>query len=231
MEIVINDIKIEVTFKDIKNVHLSVHPPFGNVTLSSPTENSVEKINTYLITKLPWIRKQQKKILEQDRESSHDFITRESHYFLGKRYLLKITEAVRPSIKIHHDIIELLSQKNYTAEQKEKQLYNWYKKELIGVLGKYTLMYCRKMNVTFDNYHIRKMKTKWGSCNADKSIINFNIELIKKPAECIEYIVVHEMVHLLVRNHNQDFVILMDKYLPNWRILKQRLNELPTAYN
>ena len=231
MELVIGKIKIEVTFKDIKNVHLSVHPPFGNVTLSSPTENSIEKINTYLITKIPWIRKQQKKILEQDRESSHDFITRESHYFLGKRYLLKITEAVRPSIKIHHDVIELFSPKNYTLEQKEKQLYNWYKKELIGVLGKFTLLYCKKMNVRFDNYHIRKMKTKWGSCNADKSIINFNIELVKKPVECIEYIVVHEMVHLLVRNHNQDFIILMDKYLPNWRSLKQRLNELPTPFN
>lgn len=231
MELVINDIKIEVTFKEIKNVHLSVHPPFGNVTLSSPIENSVEKINTYLITKIPWIRKQQKKILAQDRESSHDFITRESHYFLGKRYLLKVTEAVRPSIKLHHEIIELFSPKNYTAEQKEKQLYNWYKKELIIVLGNFTLNYCKKMNVTFDNYHIRKMKTKWGSCNADKKIINFNIELIKKPAECIEYIVVHEMLHLLVRNHNQDFIILMDKYLPNWRCLKQRLNELPTAFN
>ena len=231
MELVINDIKIEVTFKDIKNVHLSVHPPFGNVTLSSPTENSIEKINTYLITKIPWIRKQQKKILKQDRESSHDFITRESHYFLGKRYLLKVSESVRPSIKLHHDIIEMFSPKDYTGEHKEKQLYNWYKKELISVLGKYILIYCKKMNVTFDNFHIRKMKTKWGSCNAEKRTLHFNIELIKKPAECIEYIVVHEMVHLLVRNHNQDFVILMDKYLPNWRILKQRLNELPTAYN
>lgn len=231
MEIVISDIKIEVTFKDIKNVHLSVHPPFGNVTLSSPTENSIEKINTYLITKIPWIRKQQKKILEQDRESSHDFITRESHYFLGKRYLLKVSESVRPSIKLHHDIIEMFSPKDYTSEQKEKQLYNWYKKELIIVLGNFTLNYCKKMNVTFDNYHIRKMKTKWGSCNAEKRTLHFNIELIKKPAECIEYIVVHEMVHLLVRNHNQDFVILMDKYLPNWRILKQRLNELPTPFN
>ena len=231
MELVIGKIKIEVTFKDIKNVHLSVHPPFGNVTLSSPTENSIEKINTYLITKIPWIRKQQKKILEQDRESSREFMTRESHYFLGKRYLLKITESVRPSIKLHHDIIELFSPKTYTAEQKEKQLYNWYKKELIVVLGKYTLFYCRKMNVTFDNYHIRKMKTKWGSCNDEKRTLHFNIELIKKPAECIEYIVVHEMVHLLVRNHNQDFIILMDKFLPNWRSLKQRLNELPTTFN
>lgn len=231
MELVIGNIKIEVTFKDIKNVHLSVHPPFGNVTLSSPTENSIEKINTYLITKIPWIRKQQKKILKQDRESSHDFITRESHYFLGKRYLLKVSESVRPSIKLHHDIIEMFSPKDYTSEQKEKQLYNWYKKELIIVLGNFTLNYCKKMNVTFDNYHIRKMKTKWGSCNAEKRTLHFNIELIKKPAECIEYIVVHEMVHLLVRNHNQDFVILMDKYLPNWRILKQRLNELPTPFN
>jgi hypothetical protein len=231
MELVINDIAIEVTFKNIKNVHLSVHPPFGNVTLSSPTDNSVEKIKTYLITKLPWIRKQQKKILEQDRETSHDYITRESHYFLGKRYLLKITESVRPTVQLHHDIIELFSPKSYTAAQKEKQLYNWYKKELILVLGNFTLKYCKKMNVSFDNYHIRKMKTKWGSCNADKSIINFNIELIKKPAECIEYIVVHEMLHLLVRNHNQDFIILMDKYLPNWRSLKQKLNELPTSYH
>lgn len=227
MEIVLNDIKVEVTFKAIKNVHLSVHPPFGNVTLSSPEDISVDKIRTYLITKIPWIRKQQKKILSQERENPHDFITRESHFFLGKRYLLKITEAKRASVQIHHSTIELFSPANYSTEQKSKQLKNWYKRELETVLGKLLMKYLVKMNLTLDTFTIRKMKTKWGSCNAEKSLIHFNIELVKKPIECIEYIVVHELIHLLVRNHNQDFIILMDQYLPNWRNLKQQLNELP----
>jgi predicted metal-dependent hydrolase len=154
-------------------------------------------------------------------------ITRESHYFLGKRYLLKVTEAKRASVKIHHQVIELFSPEHYTTEQKQKQLDNWYRRELITVLGKLLTHHLRIMNLTLDTYCVRKMKTKWGSCNNENRTLNFNIELIKKPIECIDYIIVHELVHLLERNHNKDFIILMDCYLPNWRTQKKILNDLP----
>ncbi len=223
----IGSLEVEVKFKPIKNLHLSVHPPYGKVTVSSPEYFDLDKVKVYLTTKIGWIKREQKKISEQDREGVKLMLTRESHYFLGKRYLLKITEAKRASVKIHHQIIELFSPTHYTLEQKVKQLENWYRKELTIVLGKLLFQHLSIMNLTIDNYSIRKMKTKWGSCNDKNSTLNFNIELIKKPVECIEYIVVHELVHLLERNHNKDFIILMDRYLPNWRTQKKILNELP----
>lgn len=223
----IGSLEVEVKFKPIKNLHLSVHPPEGRVTVSSPEFFDLERIKVYLTTKLGWIKREQKKIAEQEREGEKLMLTRESHYFLGKRYLLKVTEAKRASVKIHHNSIELFSPANYTAEQKRKQLNNWYRKELNVVLAKLLIRHLAIMDLTIDSYSVRKMKTKWGSCNNQNSTLNFNIELIKKPIECIEYIIVHELVHLMERNHNTNFVILMDRYLPSWRMQKKILNELP----
>lgn len=223
----IGSLEVEVKFKTIKNLHLSVHPPDGKVTVSSPDFFDLEKIKVYLTTKLGWIKREQKKIAQQEREGEKLMVTRESHYFLGKRYLLKVTEAKRASVKVHHQVIELFSPAHYTSEQKQKQLDNWYRQELNTVLVKLLMHHLPIMNLTIDNFSVRKMKTKWGSCNAENSILNFNIELIKKPIECIEYIVVHELVHLKERNHNKNFIILMDRYLTNWRTQKKILNELP----
>lgn len=223
----IGSLEVEVKFKSIKNLHLSVHPPDGRVTVSSPEFFDLEKIKVYLTTKLGWIKREQKKIAEQEREGEKLMVTKESHYFLGKRYLLKVTEGKRASVKVHHQVIELFSPAHYTSEQKQKQLNNWYRQELNTVLGKLLTYHLRIMNLTVDTYNVRKMKTKWGSCNDKNSTLNFNIELIKKPIECIEYIVVHELVHLIERNHNKNFIILMDRYLPNWRTQKKILNELP----
>lgn len=223
----IGSLEVEVKFKPIKNLHLSVHPPHGKVTISSPDFFDLEKVKVYLTTKIGWIKREQKKIASQDREGEKLMITRESHYFLGKRYLLKVTEAKRAYVEIHHQVIELFSPSHYTTEQKQKQLDNWYRKELNTVLEKLLMHHLPVMNLMVNNYSVRKMKTKWGSCNDQNRTLNFNIELIKKPIECIDYIVVHELVHLLERNHNKNFVILMNKYLPNWRIQKKILNELP----
>lgn len=224
----IGSLEVEVKFKPIKNLHLSVHPPDGRVTVSSPEFFDLEKIKVYLTTKLGWIKREQKKIAEQEREGEKLMVTRESHYFLGKRYLLKVTEAKRASVTVHHQVIELFSPAHYTSEQKLKQLNNWYRQQLNAVLAKLLTHHLRIMNLTIDNFSVRKMKTKWGSCNDTNNLLNFNIELIKKPIECIEYIVVHELVHLIERNHNKNFIILMDRYLPNWRTQKKILNELPT---
>ncbi|MGV4413713.1 M48 family metallopeptidase [Chryseobacterium sp. T1] len=223
----IGSIEIEVTFKAIKNLHLSVHPPYGRVTIASPDFYDSEKVKIYASTKLGWIKREQNKIRSQEREDPKLMITQESHQFLGKRYLLKIIEASRPKLLLKHNVIELYALPNATLEQKQKTLFNWYKKELEAKIGNLISEYARQMNIANINFGIRKMKTKWGSCNIEKRMLWFNIELAKKPIECVEYIVVHELVHLLERNHNKNFVILMDKFYPTWRIQKKILNELP----
>ncbi|WP_278352010.1 M48 family metallopeptidase [Chryseobacterium gleum] len=223
----IGSVDIEVTFKAIKNLHLSVHPPYGKVTIASPDFYDLEKIKIYAATKLGWIKREQDKIRSQEREKPKSMITQESHQFLGKRYLLKVIEANRPKLILKHNTIELYAIPNATLEQKHNTLYNWYKRELEAKIGNSIIYYAKVMNITDVNFGIRKMKTKWGSCSIEKRMLWFNIELVKKPIDCIEYIVVHELVHLLERNHNKNFIILMDKFLPNWRMQKKILNELP----
>ena len=223
----IGPVEIEVTFKAIKNLHLSVHPPYGKVTISSPDFYDLEKIKVYAATKLGWIKREQDKIRNQEREEPKLMITQESHQFLGKRYLLKVTEAKKPKVILKHNIIVLHSLPEATLKQKQSTLYNWYKKELEVKIRNLIFDHAKLMNIKEVNFGIRKMKTKWGNCNIEKRMLWFNVELAKKPIECIEYIVVHEMVHLLERNHNKNFIILMDKFLPNWRVQKKILNDLP----
>ncbi|RZK53353.1 MAG: M48 family peptidase [Pedobacter sp.] len=223
----IGSVEIEVTFKAIKNLHLSVHPPVGRVTIASPDFYDLEKVKIYVATKLGWIKREQAKIKSQEREEPKLMITRESHQFLGKRYLLKIIESNRPKLVLKHQRIELYALPEATLEQKQKTLYNWYRRELEAIAGKLIVAYSKQMKLANINFGIRKMKTKWGSCSIEKRILWFNIELAKKPMDCIEYIVVHELVHLIERNHNKNFIILMDKFLPSWRVQKKILNELP----
>ncbi|MCL8000638.1 M48 family metallopeptidase, partial [Brucella sp. 21LCYQ03] len=222
----IDSVEIEVTFKAIKNLHLSVHPPMGRVTIASPDFYDLEKVKIYAATKLGWIKREQRKIRSQEREEPKLMITQESHQFLGKRYLLKVVEAKRPKLVLKHLVIELYALPGASLEQKQKTLYNWYKRELDAKIGTLIFNYSRQMNLTDVHFGIRRMKTKWGSCNIEKRMLLFNIELAKKPVDCIEYIVVHELVHLLERNHNKNFIILMDRFLPNWRLQKKILNEL-----
>ena len=228
MELIrIGDIDIEVSFKEIKNVHLSVHPPLGKVTVSAPQHIDLDKIRVYAATKLLWIRKEQKKITGQERESVKEYITRESHFFLGQRYLLNVVPANYSKVKLKHSKIELLAPENSATAYKRKILYNWYRRELRKQLDRYIGQYCSYMHLPKPVFGIRQMKTKWGSCVTGNQHLWFNIELAKKPLDCIEYIVVHELAHLLERHHNKNFVLLMDRYLPGWRLQKKILNELP----
>ncbi|RZJ78982.1 MAG: M48 family peptidase [Flavobacterium sp.] len=223
----IGSVEIEVTFKAIKNLHLSVHPPAGRVTISSPDFYDLEKVKIYAATKLGWIKSEQAKLRSQEREEPKLMVTKESHQFLGERKLLKVIEASQSKIVLKHNTIELYALPNATLAQKQKTLYNWYKKELECKIVNLIFSYANEMKLRDVHFGIRKMKTKWGSCNIENRMLSFNIELSKKPIDCIEYIVVHELVHLLERNHNKNFIILMDKFLPNWRIQKKILNELP----
>ncbi|HEY0667622.1 MAG TPA: SprT family zinc-dependent metalloprotease [Sphingobacteriaceae bacterium] len=223
----IGDVDITVTFKAIKNLHLSVHPPYGRVTIASPEFYDLEKIKIYAATKWAWIKSEQRKFASQAREKERKFITQESHYFLGKRYLLKVLSAKKNGVYKKANKLELQVIDTEDVELKRRVLYRFYKKELQKRVDDFIKQYAKIIGLTIPQYGIRVMKTKWGSCALNTNRLWFNIELAKKPLDCIEYIVVHELVHLLEKNHNKNFILLMDKYLANWRVQKKMLNELP----
>lgn len=223
-----NDIEVELSQKEIKNVHLRVHPPLGRVTLSAPESMNKEHLRVYVSSKLGWIRRQKRKITSQKREPEYLYITNESHYFFGKRYLLKITESdKKPQVILQHSNIELIVPFGSSIDYKKDKLYKWYRKELRNYLSTTIDKYVKIIDVSPNSFGIRKVKTKWGSCNDSAKSIWFNIELAKKPKECVDYIVVHELVHLKERRHNKNFIILMNKYMPNWQLRKKALSELP----
>ncbi len=231
-QIRLGEITVDVVRKDIKNIHLSVYPPTGRVRISAPSRIKLETIRLYAVSKLQWIRKQQKKLTSQDRETPRDYITRESHYFMGRRYLLKITETdAKQTVVLRHREIELIVKKNADLKQKQKLLEDWYRKRLRHIAGSYIAFWEKQMNLKVAEFGIKKMRTKWGSCNREARRIWLNLELAKKPKECLEYIVVHEMVHVIERNHGPRFVALMDQFLPQWRQYKDELNRLPVGHS
>ncbi|WP_262250328.1 M48 family metallopeptidase [Parapedobacter soli] len=226
----IGGVEIEVRFKDIKNLHLSVHPPLGKVTISSPIGYSLEKLRIYAATKLGWIKKEQHKFHTQEREPIRDYTTQESHFFLGTRYLLRMEKATKNTVEVKGRKILIRSTDPSDKVLSEMLLYRFYRKELRQLLISMIAEKSKAMDVPAPPFRIRRMKTKWGSCAVDKSRVWFNIELAKKPLDCIEYVVVHELVHLLERHHNKRFILLMDKHLPSWRTQKKLLNELPLLH-
>lgn len=231
-QIRLGEITVDVVRKDIKNIHLSVYPPTGRVRISAPSRIKLDTIRLYAVSKLQWIRKQQKKLTSQDRETPRDYISRESHYFMGKRYLLKITETdAKQTVVLRHREIELIVKKNADLKQKQKLLEDWYRNRLRHIAGSYIAFWEKQMNLKVAEFGIKKMRTKWGSCNREARRIWLNLELAKKPKECLEYIVVHEMVHVIERNHGTRFVALMDQFLPQWRQYKDDLNRLPVGHS
>ena len=227
-QIKLGDIVVEVVLKDIKNVHLSVHPPAGRVRISAPKRMSLATIRVFVISKLDWIKRQQAKIRQQDREPPREYVDRESHYVWGKRYLLTVSEHDRPpSIELKHSRM-LLRVRPGTDEHKRHALTeHWYrgqiKQAVVPLLAKWQPL----MGVEVERFFVRRMKTMWGSCNYKAHTIRLNTELAKKPPECLEYVVVHELVHLLEPTHNARFVALMDRFMPKWEFHREMLNRLP----
>lgn len=224
----LGDIAVNVVRKNIKNVHLSVYPPSGNVRISAPLRMNLDTIRVFAISKLDWIRKQQQKLRTQVRESPREYIDRESHYLWGKRYLLNVVEAQSSSgIFVQHDRLLLQVRSGADLASKRAIFDDFYRRqieiELPPLISKWECL----MGVKVANFTIRKMKTKWGSCTPDLGTIRFNLELAKKPAECLEYVVVHELVHLLEPSHNKRFIAFMDSFMPNWRFYQSELNRLP----
>jgi len=230
----IQDIPIEIEFKNIKNLHIAVCPPDGKVRVSAPIVMNEEKIKIHLIPRIQWIKKQIQKFQNQERQSKREMLSGESHYFEGRRYILivKHSESKKSSVKILNSTqIQMTVPSNASREIKEKILENWYRKELKKRLPPLIEKWQKIIGVEVNKITIRKMKTLWGSCNPSKKSILLNLELMKKPTQCLEYILVHEMVHLIERHHNERFHQLMDKFLPNWRTLKTELNKHPLPHS
>ncbi len=227
----LGNLTVDVVQKNIKNIHLSVYPPTGRIRISAPFRMNLDTIRVFAISKLSWIKKQQAKLRKQEREAPREFLNRESHYFNGKRYLLKVIEqAAVPRVELKHSKIELYVRPQTNREKMKSILDEWYRSQLKASLPRLIGKWEKKMNVKVNEFGIKKMKTKWGTCNSEAKRIWLNLELAKKPAECLEYIVVHEMVHLLKRNHNDRFISLMNTFMPKWRFYKDELNRTPLRH-
>ena len=228
LQIELGDIAVDVILKDIKNVHLSVYPPTGRVRISAPKRMSIDTIRVFAISKLDWIRQQQTKLQGQERETPREYLDRESHYVWGKRYLLKVSESdERPLIELKHSSL-LLRVRPRTDEQKKQALVEaWYRERLKEAVPPLLARWQPLLGVAVQRFFVRRMKTMWGSCNHKARTIRLNTELAKKPTQCLEYIVVHELVHLIEPTHNVRFVALMDRFIPKWQFHRQVLNRLP----
>jgi len=230
-QIMLGDMVVDVVLKDIKNVHLSVYPPNGKVKVAAPSRMSLDTIRIYTISKLAWIKKQQLKFKSQVREAPREYLNKEGHYFLGKRYLLKVIEHnAPPEVHLKHKTIELYVRPDTDLQKKHAIMEEWYREQLKELVPAVIKKWEKVMKVSVNEFSVKKMKTKWGTCTRESKRIWLNLELSKKPFHCIEYIVVHEMVHFLERNHNERFIAYMDKFLPEWRQLKNELNKLPVSH-
>lgn len=224
----INDIEIEIVQKKIKNVHLSVHPPNGRVRLAVPESMDEEAIRIFAISKLPWIKKQIKHFDMQKRQTARQFLSGESHDFMGSRYLLNVIETKgKQRLELRNKkYMDLYVRPGHTREKREKLVSQWYRQQLKAMIPEYITKWEETMNVSVNDWGIKLMKTKWGTCNDQSKRIWINLELAKKHPRCLEYIIVHEMVHLKERHHNDRFKALMDQYLPNWKSIRDELNDM-----
>ncbi|MBN1220290.1 MAG: M48 family metallopeptidase [Anaerolineae bacterium] len=230
--ITVNDIEVQVVRKDIKNLHLAVYPPDGWVRVAVPLHITDDNVRLAVISKLAWIKKQQAAFQAQPRQSQREMVSGESHYFWGRRYRLEVLEhhGRHEVVVKNSSTLILYVNPHTTSANRELALNEWYRAELKqrvpALLAKWEPIIGQQVS----EWGIKKMKTKWGSCNITARRIWLNLELAKKPPECLEYILVHELVHLLERHHNDNFRATMDKFLPPWRLHRDRLNQSPLAH-
>jgi len=230
--ITVSGIRVEVVRKDIKNLHLGVYPPHGRVRIAAPRVVSNEAVRLAVIDKLGWIKRQKTRFAEQPRQSQREMVNGESHYFLGKRYRLRVHEQDAPARVAVRGIasLDLFVRPGTSAEQREAVLLRWHREQLKALIPPLLEKWQPVLGVQVADWGIKKMKTRWGSCNAASRRVWFNLELAKKPVQCLEYIVVHELLHLLERHHDERFSALMDAHVPQWRQIREMLNNLPLGH-
>lgn len=230
-QIKLGDITVDVVLKDIKNIHLSVYPPNGKVKISAPLRMDMDTIRVFAISKLGWIKKQQKKFQEQERETPREYLDLESHYVWGKRYLLKVIEVNEaPSVELKQSKIILRVRPGTDDKKKQAIVDAWYREQLKKAVPPLIARWEPLLGVKVERFFVQRMKTKWGSCNYKAHNIRLNTELAKKPKECLEYTIAHEMTHLLEPTHNSRFVALMDQFMPKWQFCRDKLNQLPVSH-
>lgn len=230
-KIELGDIPVDVVKKDIKNLHLSVYPPAGKVRISAPLRMNLDTIRVFAISKLGWIKQQQQKLQAQERETPREYLDRESHYVWGKRYLLTVIESDEMSaVEVKHNQMHLRVRPGTSDEKKQAIVEDWYRAQLKQALPALITKWEPLIGVKVARFFVQRMKTKWGSCNPTSKSIRLNTELAKKPLECLEYIIVHEMVHLREPTHNSRFIALLDSFVPKWQFYRDALNKLPVRH-
>ncbi len=231
-QITVGDLVVDVVRKEIKNLHLAVYPPDGRVRVAAPLLVDDEAVRLAVIARLAWIRRQQSKFAQQERQSARELVSGESHYFQGRRYLLNVDyRAGAPGVVVRNNTtLDLFVRPGSDRAQRERVLLTWYRRQLKLLIPPLVAKWEAIIGVEVAEWRVRQMKTRWGACNPDARRIWLNLELIKKPPSCIEYIVVHEMVHLLERRHNAQFIAHMDRFLPQWRLLRDELNQAPLGH-
>jgi len=226
----IGEIAVTVNCKDIKHVHLSVHPPKGRVTLVAPKGTRREVMRAFAASKIGWIREQQTKMRAQARETPRQFVERESHYLWGRRYLLSVKEEqAKPSVRLDHRSILVTVRPGSSPAKRAAVMHAWHKTLLHEAVSHLIRAWQPKLRVAPTGYFLQRMKTKWGGCNPRTRTIRLNTELVKKPKDLLEYVVVHEMLHLIESTHSERFLTLVSKHYPRWREARAELNELPLA--
>ncbi len=231
-QIVISDITIDIVRKDIKNIHLAVYPPNGRVRISVPRFTKEDTIKSFATTKLSWIRKQQRKFKDQVRQTPREFRDNESHYYQGRKYILQVKEQNQsPKVNfISPNVIELSVRPGSSLNKRREVINKWYRENLKEQIPTLIHKWEKILNVKVNEFGIKQMKTRWGTCNIKVKRIWLNLELAKKPLHCLEYIVVHEMVHLIERKHNARFKNIVSEIMPNWKSYRNELNRFPISH-
>jgi hypothetical protein len=231
-EIRVNGLSVQIVRKAIKNLHLGVYPPLGRVRVAAPLAVSDDAVRLAVIGKLGWIKKQRARFAGQQRQSQREMVSGESHYFLGRRYRLRVMERDGPGRVVlrNRTALELHVRRETESRGRERVLQSWYRQQLKALIPPLLQKWQPVVGVRVAEWGIKRMKTKWGSCNKDARRIWLNLELAKKPVESLEYIVVHEMVHLLEQHHNDPFRTLMDQFMPKWRLRREELKRTPLGH-
>jgi len=230
-QINLGEFDADVVFKDIKNVHLSVQPPEGRVTVSAPIRMDLDMIRVFAISKLPWIKQQRRKFHEQERETPREYLDRESHYVWGSRYLMSCVETEGPvKVQLVDSKLKLFARPDSDETERQEMLAAWYRGQVREAAAPLIAKWEKTLNVQVEKLFVRKMKTRWGSCNSQQRTIRLNTELAKKPEECLEYIVLHELIHIIEPTHNERFQQLMKQHMPNWELRRASLNRLPVRH-
>jgi predicted metal-dependent hydrolase len=231
-QIIVNDLVVEIVRKKIKNLHLSVYPPNGRVRVSAPLHVDDEAVRMAVISRLPWIKRQQAKFEGQERQSAREYVSGESHYFQGNRYLLNVIyQDAPPKVILHSNThLKMVVRPGSDTDKRKRVLMSWYRQQLKQAIPPLLSKWEAIIGVKAAEWRIKQMKTRWGTCNIQQRRIWLNLELAKKSPRCLEYIIVHELVHLLERRHNANFIALMDQFMPQWRLLRDELNQAPLAH-